>query len=135
MDTKQPTNISWYIGVGIIMNRYLFTCRMNGFDADTEEAVSVDAFYKVPLRTEQLDYEVCKAQEELLGNPWHDEIQALGSTMNAMRLRLRFNQDMFQGICMIKTDQELDIDDMECLLRAHSRRGTLNNFLKEAKVA
>ena len=51
-----------------------------------------------------------------------------------MTLRLRFNQDMYQRVCLVRTESPLRLDDLDALIQAKHREGELKEFLDEAGI-
>jgi hypothetical protein len=114
------------------MKQYIFTVRRNAWESGTE----IDSFYEVPLDASMYDADILSAQEELLGNPLQPELKDLSQALFAMRLRMRFNPDFYQHLCVVKVDDGLDLDreGLQCLIDTKEKQGILESFLKEAAI-
>lgn len=109
-------------------HRYLFTVRQ-GFG----EKPSVDAFYelKVPAGI-TVDQAAIMTK---LNNKWcREEINEDTSTLNSMQLRLRFNTDMYQKVCLVRTRSEITAEDLDSILEMKVHENTLMKFLDESAI-
>ena len=109
-------------------HRYLFTVRQR-----FGKTPVVDAFYKVQvpsgLTGDQaklmtvLDDRFCKA-----------EMAQDTSALNGMQTRLRFNPDMFQDVCLVRTKSEIDAETLESIIEMKHEENSLLDFLTESAV-
>ncbi len=108
--------------------RYLFLVRQRWNDIPR-----VDSFYelKVPanLTGDQLKI-MTKLDENFCKEEFPQDTQAL----NGMLLRLRFNSDMFQNVCLIRSPCPITADDLDIIIKTKHHDKTLDKFLDESKM-
>ena len=115
------------------MKQYLFTVRRNSF----EREVHTDSLLECPFDTALYDPDILRAQEELLGNPLKEELKEVGRYIHTTRLRLRFNNDIYPHVCLLRVEDdefELDFETLDAILQSKEDRGVLDDFLKEATI-
>lgn len=108
--------------------RYLFTVRQR-FGEEPE----VDTFYKVQI-PEGLSGSEADMLATLKPGWCEKEITNDANAVRGMELRLRFNSDMFQSVCMVNTTFELDVDDLDMVIKQKHRDGELKEFLAKSAL-
>ncbi len=111
-----------------MVNRYLFLIRQK-FGGDPY----VDSFFKV--RTpDGLNSEQMKVMTKLKEDFCSDELKADSAAYQGMELRLRFNTDFYQHICLIRSEVEITAEDLDMIVTERHRIGKLTEFLDESKI-
>ena len=112
----------------VTQHRYLFTVRQQ-----FGEEPRVDAFYelKVPAG---VTGDQAKIMTKLDKRWCKEEIQKDTQALNGMQLRLRFNSDMFQHVCLVRTQHPITADDLDAIIQMKNTEGTLKEFLDESVV-
>lgn len=109
--------------------RYIFLVRQTFGDEP-----QVDAFYQV----QSTDYGEMTPDQvkimETLGAKY-EIAKSDRRAITGMQMRYRFNQDMFQGICMVRTDGELSRDVLNVFIKGKHATGELKDWLEESKIA
>lgn len=111
------------------MNKYIFTVRFN-----PPKELSIDSWLKVSLPD---GVEAMKVADRL--SQAHNKV-SIGEKINALissiQLRMRFNNDIYQHICMVRVPAgtELGIDEFTHLLQMKESEGTLFDFLEESHL-
>jgi hypothetical protein len=108
--------------------RYLFTVRQR-----FGETPVVDSFYRVRIPsglTGEQAKTMIALKEDYLKEERSEDVNAL----NGMQLRLRFNQDMFQKVCMVSVNGEIDAEALDIIVAMKHKEGTLAKFLKDASL-
>lgn len=108
--------------------RYLFIVRQ-----EFNEVPAVDSFYELQVPA-GLTSDHAKVMTKLNEGFCKNEISQDTSALNGMQLRLRFNQDMFQKVCMVRTATPIDADDLQSVINIKFKRGLLANFLKDSSL-
>lgn len=108
--------------------RYLFTVRQQ-----FGEEPNVDSFYelKVPAG---ITGDQAKVMTKLHPDWCKSEISEDTQTLRGMELRLRFNSDMYQRVCLVYTSSPIDADDLDNIIKSKHREGSLKTFLDEAAL-
>ena len=118
------------------INKHVFLLRFEVSPETFESQISVDAFFLVDnedcppwIKTEG-DY---LAETEIMGNTnLGRKTQGL---LTGMMMRQRFNADTLKGPFLVKTeDFPLNREDMEMVIHSKHLDGSLNAFLKAAKL-
>jgi len=108
--------------------RYLFTVRQE-FCCEPE----VDTFHmiRVPvgITQEQADI-MLKLNEDFC----KEEMAADTLALKGMRLRLRFNTNMYQSVCIVNTTIEISTEDLNTILKQKFKDKKLPAFLKESAL-
>lgn len=109
-------------------HRYLFTVRQR-FD----ESPIVDAFYEltVPPGVTTAHAEVMVKLNE---NWCAVEMKADTAALNGMQLRLRFNSDMYNNVCMVRTQSEITAETLNDIIAMKSADGALMEFLNDSAI-
>lgn len=110
-------------------HRYLFTVRQR-FGVEPE----LDSFYElqVPSGTTSAH---AKIMGRLTDYEWQkDAIKSDTSALKGMEMRLRFNSDMYQRVCLVTTVCEIDRETLETIIQAKHKEGILVKFLDENAV-
>ena len=108
--------------------RYLFTVRQQ-----FGEQPKVDSFYELTVPAG-----ITGDQAEImtkLNKEWcNDEIRADTEALKGMKIRLRFNSDMFQKVCLVRTNFEIDAEDLDSIIVMKNIEGKLIKFLEESAI-
>jgi hypothetical protein len=108
--------------------RYLFLVRQR---FGTEPFV--DSFYQLTVPPG-----ITKDQARVMGvlNPefCKEELANDGRAMKGMELRMRFNTDIYQNICLVRTAVPITAEMLDLIILEKHRNGTLDRFLNEAKI-
>jgi len=108
--------------------RYLFIVRLR-FGEDP----IVDSFYKL-VSPSGLTGDQMKIMT-ILKPDWEKEsLKSDASTLRSMDLRLRFNQDMYQRVLMVRSEVELTAEDLEMYLIMKHKDGKLLETLKGMEI-
>jgi hypothetical protein len=112
--------------------RYLFLVRMpgNGFD---HEPPHVDSFYQVTVPP-GISGDQAKVMTVLNPDFCKKERNADGHALKGMTLRLRFNQDMYQSVCMVRTEFPITAEDLDAVVAAKYEDRTLKEWLDSAAI-
>lgn len=109
-------------------HRYIFTVRQQ-----FGEEPRLDSFYKLKIPDG-----ITSSQVDMLRtlhpNWCRKEIEEDSSVYRGMEFRLRFNTDMYQRICLVKTNTELSAGELNTLLKQKHEEGTLREFLDKAAI-
>lgn len=109
-------------------NRYLFTVRQQ-----FGEEPNVDTFYKVKIPPGLSGSEADMLQTLKPG--WYEkEINEDSRTIQGMELRLRYNSDMYQRVCMVTCEAEIDADMLDTIIKQKHRDGILKEFLDKSAI-
>lgn len=108
--------------------RYLFTVRQEFGDEP-----SVDAFYEMQVPA-GITGDHAKVMRRLKENWCDDEIRNDVRSLEGMRMRLRFNSDMYQHVCLVRTTSPITADDLDGIVKAKHTLGELKEFLDESAV-
>ena len=92
----------------------------------------IDAFYK--LKIPDMSWGQIKAWNKLSGDAYANEIKQDVDSIRGMEMRYRYNSDMFQGVCLVRLEGDLTVDDLDTIIKMKFRDGELTEFLEEAKV-
>jgi len=109
-------------------HRYLFTVRQQ-----FGETPAVDAFYELtvpPGITGDQAQVMTKLNEEWCKKEMKDDTSAL----SGMKIRLRFNSDMYQHVCLVRTQCEITAEDLDNIIQMKNVEGKLMEFLDESAV-
>jgi hypothetical protein len=109
-------------------HRYLFTVRQT-----FGEEPHVDCFYKLRAPA-GLTEEQAQIMKKLHKTWMQDEINEDTSSLSGMELRLRFNQDMYQWVCLVRTTCEITAEDLDLIIKQRQRDGKLKEFLDESAL-
>ena len=111
--------------------KYLFTVRHGTFGSP----ITLDTFFPITIDEKLLDPEVVKGMSEFGSDKINEDYQKVQEYINSVSLRLRFNQDMYQSILIISTDEDYGIDRelLESYLGSMSSDELLK-FLKESEL-
>ena len=109
-------------------HRYMFTVRQQ-----FGQVPELDAFYEVKspdgITAEEAD------TWRTLNPEWcKDEIHEDSQTYRNLGMRLRFNSDMWQKVCLVRTEMELDRDTLDAVIKSKHELGELEKFLKESSI-
>lgn len=108
--------------------RYMFTVRQ-----PFGQEPCLDGFYEVQSPEGMTNSEVEMWRTIVPG--WKDEeIKQDSQTYHHLGLRLRFNSDMFQNVCLVKSDIALDREMLEAVVVSKYIDGTLMDFLKKSAI-
>ena len=107
-------------------HRYLFLVRQ-GFN----ETPHVDSFYK--LTTPNMTVNELKMWSAL-GTSYDETMRADSHVFTGMELRLRFNTDMYQHICIVRSEVEINVEELDLVLELKQKENKLNEFLENAKI-
>lgn len=109
-------------------HRYLFTVRQ-GFGLDP----CVDTFYELQVPT-GITGDQAMVMSKLNPSFCKEEIAADTQALNGMQLRLRFNQDMFQRVCLVRTCTPISAELLDDIVANKHRDGRLVSFLEESAI-
>ena len=111
------------------MHRYLYTVRQR-----FGQAPELDTFYEVTI-PDGVTGEQAKIMNTLSdGKFCTKEIETDNNAMRGISMRLRFNSDMYQSICLVKSECELDAETLEMVIAAKHIEGTLMKFLDDSAI-
>ncbi len=109
-------------------HRYIFLVRQN-FDVPPH----VDSYYKLKtpdgINSDQFQF-IKKIKDGFL----EQEIQSDGEKLRLFTLRMRFNQDIYQHICLVKSSVPLTIEELNNIIESKYNDNTLDEFLKNASI-
>ena len=119
------------------MNKILFTVRY-GNPLDDDFLVSLDTFFPVKVTDDEWDLILrFDALKELAVIPpeINKMFREISSYFSGTEMRLRFNTDMHQHICLVALpeDVELDRDGLQAILDSKTRE-ELKTFLTSASM-
>ena len=93
----------------------------------------LDCFYKVQTPDGMTPDQM--KMWSILDPRWEKKnMKADTDAFRGMDLRLRFNSDMFQGVCMVRTEEKLTDTDLEMVIQGKHNTNELMEWLKEAKI-
>jgi len=110
------------------LHRYLFLVRQR---FNTEPCV--DSFYKL-VSPGGMSSDEIKMMTVLKPNWEKESLDADTEVFKGMGLRLRFNADMFQKICLVKSEFEISDEELDMYIKMKYRDGELTEFLNESKI-
>jgi hypothetical protein len=110
----------------MIMNRYIFYVKLNISQDYSSVIPDLDAFYKI--QTPELDEITFKVAQKI--NPKLGEDDR--NTFLSMNLRSRYA--MTEGPFLVKTEFELNREELQMVLESKQLSGELESFLNDAKV-
>jgi len=122
--------ITWVRGISMNKetHRYIFLVRQQ-FGKDP----ALDSFYKLVSPSGMTGDEI--KMMTILKEDWEKEsLKADTSAFSGMDLRLRFNSDMFQKVCMVKSTVDLSYDDIDMYIKSKHITGELMEFLEESAI-
>jgi len=109
-------------------HRYLFTVRQQ-----FGETPAIDSFYELtvpPGITGDQAQVMTKLNEE-----WcKEEMKNDTSALNGMQLRLRFNSDMYQKVCLVRTEFDITVEELDSIVAMKHNEGKLIEFLDKSAV-
>jgi hypothetical protein len=108
--------------------RYLFTVRQS-FNKDPK----IDGFYQITSPS-GMSGEEMQMMTVLSPNWKKGQISADTLALKCMTLRLRFNSDMFQKVCMVRATAEIALEDLESYIAMKYNDGDLDKFLNESAI-
>ena len=108
--------------------RYLFTVRQT-----FGKAPAIDSFYELKMPA-GITGDQAKVMMKLNKSWCKDEIHNDTRALSGMQLRLRFNSDMFQHVCLVRTYSPISIEDMDHIVAEKHNRDTLMDFLEESAI-
>lgn len=108
--------------------RYLFLVRQ-----PFGKSPQVDSFYQLTVPP-GLTGEQAQIMTVLNPDFCQKELSQDGNAIKGMSLRLRFNTDIYQKICLVKTTRPIDAETLDAIIVNHHREGTLMEFLKGAEI-
>ena len=114
--------------------KYIFTARTpNSFWDD--DKVTIDTFYPIPIAPELLDPEVVQASSEFGSTSMNKQYNDVEQVIWSIKLRLRFNNDMYPHVLMVSTDDDYEItrEMLEAYLQSMSVV-ELKGFLEESRI-
>ena len=109
-------------------HRYLFTVRQRF----NKEPI-IDCFYKL-VTEDGLTNDQMKMWKTLDGDFQKKEIKEDTDAFSGMSLRLRFNSDMYQDVCLVRTYDEITAEVLESIIQDKYRTKDLETFLEKSKV-
>jgi len=109
-------------------HRYLFTVRQR-----FNEMPKCDSFYELQVPA-GLTSEQAQIFKRLNENFCRDEISADTTALNGMSMRVRFNPDMYQRVCLVRTTAEITAEDMDVIIEEKHREDALTTFLDESAI-
>jgi len=109
-------------------NRYMFTVRQR-----FQKEPTVDCFYEMKT---PLGFTSDKAvmMEKLGSSVMMKIVKGDASAYQGMSMRLRFNQDCFQQVCMVNSEGAMDAEMLEDVIRGMSITGDLEGWLRESAL-
>ena len=114
--------------------RYIFLLR-NGSGAWDRNGNSptVDSFYQLTVPP-GITGDQARVMVRLNPEFCQEEIARDGHAMKGMSLRMRFNQDMYQKVLLVKTTTPITAEDLDKIIEYKYNAGTLTEFLKDASI-
>ena len=111
--------------------KYLFTVRHGTFG----RPITLDSFFPITIDEKLLDPEVVKGMSEFGSDKINEDYQKVQEYIHSTTFRLRFNQDMYQSILVVSTDDDygLNRELLEVYLTSMSSDELLS-FLKESEL-
>jgi len=109
-------------------HRYIFTVRQR-----FNEVPVCDSFYELQVPV-GLTGDQAKIFKKLNENFCKEEISADTTALSGMKMRLRFNQDMFQHVCLVRTKMPITAEDMDVIIMAKHQEKELGEFLDESSI-
>lgn len=109
--------------------RYVFLVRQQ-FNKEP----SMDSFYQLTVPP-GLSGDQARIMVKLNPDFCRNEIRQDNEAMKGMSMRMRFNTDMFQNICMVKTTSPISATELDSYVKMKCRDGELDEFLNESKIA
>lgn len=92
------------------------------------DGVVVDTFYPVDMEA----LAVLRVKARLTGEP-DEGLDRVAHNYRALMLRARLGAQ-YGGVHSVHTDESITMDELEALLRAKQREGTLREFLDKARI-
>jgi hypothetical protein len=108
--------------------RYLFTVRQQ-----FGEPPRVDSFYELSMPA-GITGEQAQVMTKLNKKWCKDEIAEDTQALHGMQLRLRFNSDMFQHVCLVRTHCEITCDELDNIITMKNVENKLIDFLDESAI-
>lgn len=108
--------------------RYLFTVRQT-----FGEVPAIDSFYELKMPA-GITGDQAKVMTKLNKGWCKDEIHNDTQALSGMQLRLRFNMDMFQHVCLVRTHTAINAKDLDRIVAEKHDRNTLMSFLEESAI-
>lgn len=109
-------------------HRYLFTVRQR-----FNEVPVVDTFYELRVPA-GLTGDQAKVMKKLKEDFIKEEIAEDTSALHGMQMRLRFNSDMFQHVCLVRTASPITAEDLDRIVEMKHSTKELMAFLKESTI-
>ena len=110
------------------LHRYLFTVRQQ-FNSEP----NIDSFYKLTSPSGMTGAQI-KTMTVLKPGWEQDSLSSDSSAFKGMSLRLRFNSDMFQRVCLVKSISEITSDELDSHIQLKYKEQKLAEFLDESAV-
>ena len=110
------------------LHRYLFIVRLR-----YGEDPKVDSFYKL-VSPSGLTGDQMKVMTTLKPDWEKESLKSDSTTLRSMDLRLRFNQDMYQHVLMVRSQVEMTAEDLEMYLIMKHKDGELIETLKSMEI-
>ena len=63
-----------------------------------------------------------------------DSLKADTQALHGMSLRLRFNSDMFQKVCLVRSESEITAEELGMYIDMKYREQILTEFLEESSL-
>jgi len=108
-------------------HRYIFTVRQR-----FGECPDIDCFHELKVPS-GLTGDHAKIMKRLKDDFCKEEIGADTAALHGMELRLRFNPDMYQKVCLVRTTMEITPDELSAVIASKHRENKLKAFLDEAQ--
>ncbi|MBT8448540.1 MAG: hypothetical protein KJO69_02565 [Gammaproteobacteria bacterium] len=111
--------------------KYLFTVRHGTFG----DPITLDCFMPIDIPKEFLHPDVAVSMKEFGTDEMNMKYHEVLHTINAMRMRLRYNMDMYHKVCVTETadDYAITRELLEAYLQSMSNT-ELKGFLKESEL-
>ena len=110
------------------MHRYIFLVRQR-----FGTVPAVDCFYKL-VSPSGLSGNEMKVMSTLKPGWEAESLKADTTAMKGMNLRLRFNTDMYQKICLVRSKSEISAEELDAVIALKHNEGELIPFLEESAI-
>jgi len=134
------------------MKRYIFALKYE-VDEDYNTNILVDSFMEVKsysnLKEKYVKRNMCPHttvkklsvvydnDQELVKNDCgidKSDIDNDVDSMVAMEMRVRYNGGNMSGLYCVYTEEDINAEFLDCIIRTHKANSTLKEFLKEAEL-
>jgi len=109
-------------------HRYLFTVRQQ-----FGKTPAIDSFYELTVPP-GITGDQAQVMIKLNATWCKNEMEKDTSALKGMQMRLRFNSDIYQHVCLVRTESSITAEDLDSIVAMKHDEGKLIEFLDKSAV-